>query len=73
MPTRQKPTRRDMLLVIGRLQDLIGNALAANNDRNPNRLEDTTDALNEAHELCIAARTHDPPLPQKPPNARGWP
>ena len=73
MPTRQKPTRRDLLLVIGRLQDLLGNALAANNDRNPSRLENTTDALNEAHELCIAARTHDPPLPQKPPNARGWP
>ena len=73
MPTRQKPTRRDLLLVIGRLQDLIGNALAANNDRNRNQWEDTTRALTQAHELCVTARAHDPPLPQKPPNARGWP
>ena len=73
MPTRQKPTRRDLLLVIGRLQDLIGLALAENNDRNPNRVEDTTDALNKAHELCVTARGYDPPMSQRPPNVRGWP
>ena len=37
---KRKPTRRDLLIVIGRLQDLIGKATAAHgNDRDPNGFE----------------------------------
>lgn len=59
---KRKPTRRDLLLVIGRLQCKIGRAIGANNDRNPNSYAETRGVLQEALELCIAARGHDPPI-----------
>lgn len=57
-----KPTRRDLLVVIGRLQDKIGEAIAVNNDRNLERFAETRAALEEAHELCVMARGADSPL-----------
>lgn len=59
--TRKKPTRTDLLAVIGSLQNLIGAALEANHDRNPNSFAQTTGHLNHASELCIEARGYDPP------------
>ena len=62
MNALRRPTRRDLLLVIGRLQDKIGRARGANNDRNPNRFAEIDGVLQEAQELCVAARSYDPPI-----------
>lgn len=59
---KRKPTRRDLLIVIGRLQNLIGIARGANNDRNRERQAQVDGRLEEAHNLCIEARSFDPPL-----------
>lgn len=58
----KKPSRRDLLKVITELQTLIsrGRSLHAN-DRNPHGFEQGQNVLNEAFELCIAARSFDPP------------
>ncbi len=45
----RRPTRRDLLVVIGRLQGLIGHASSLyGNDRKPNGFEHGTRALKEA-------------------------
>ncbi len=60
---RRRPTRRDLLVVIGRLQDLIGQAFASYaNDRNPNGFELGQDALNSAFYLCVKASAQDKPI-----------
>lgn len=60
---KRKPTRRDLLVVIGSLQDLIGQAIAAyGNDRNPDGFEQGMDFLAAAHALCVAAASQDPPV-----------
>ena len=59
---RKRPTRRDLLLVIGELQDLFGRLAAAAGDRNPNRAQDLSDATKEGLDLCILARSFDDPL-----------
>lgn len=65
---RRKPTRRDLLVVIGRLQDLIGRASShAGNDRSPNRLANTQGTLDEAVQLCVEARCYDPPIKDSGP------
>lgn len=61
MPTLRRPTRRDLIAVIERLQDLIGEAKAGCNDRNPNKQATVDGALGEALALCIAVRSDDPP------------
>lgn len=67
---RLKPSRRDLLLVIGHLQHLIGHAMSRFNDRNPNRQEDVEKALNKAFTLCIDARGFDPIV--EGGSKRGW-
>jgi hypothetical protein len=68
---KRKPTRRDLLVVVGRLQDLTGEALAKHgNDRNPDGFEQGMLALNEAFQLCIEATAQDPPLKQTGPWAQ---
>ena len=62
MVAKRKPTRRDMLIIIGRLQGEIGRARAANNDRNQNRQAEVDGVLDEALALCIEARGYDPPI-----------
>lgn len=58
----KKPSRKDLLKVITRLQVLIGQAEAFHgNDRDPNGHEKGQKALRQAHELCIQARSFDPP------------
>ena len=59
MMKKRRPTRRDLLVVVGRLQDLVGEARAAFHDRNPNRQEETDSALYRALMLCIDARSHE--------------
>lgn len=59
-----KPSRKDLLLVVSKLQDVVGRAMAANNDRNPNRFAATDYELQLAHHLCVFARSDDPPVSQ---------
>ena len=59
---RRRPTRRDLLVVVGELQNLIGLALAYNNDRNPDKQANVDDALGQALTFCIEARGQDPPI-----------
>jgi hypothetical protein len=59
---KRKPTRRDLLVVIGRLQHLVGLADALNHDRNPNRHAEVHGTLEEALKLCIEVRSQDPPI-----------
>lgn len=62
---KRRPTRRDLLIVVARPQNLVGRAMACNGDRNPNRSADVQGTLNAALELCIDALGQDPPL-EKP-------
>lgn len=66
---RARPTRRDLLTIVRRLQNLIGGASAANNDRNQNRFAQVNRALTTALNLCIEARAFDP---IDEPNKNGW-
>lgn len=60
-PMSKKPSRTDLLGAISSLQGLIGRTMAVNNDRNPNRKAQVDDLLGRAHQLCIDARSDDPP------------
>jgi hypothetical protein len=63
MTKQSKPTRRDLLLVIGELQDLIGHIGACyGNDRGPDRAQLVQDNVERGMRLCILARSFDPPL-----------
>lgn len=56
-----RPTRADLLRVIERLQNHIGEAIgAAQNDRAPDRADRIAAALNPAFELCVEVRSLDP-------------
>jgi uncharacterized protein (DUF1778 family) len=60
-----KPTRAVLLRVVEELQNLIGQASAHHgNDRDPDSFELGQKALEQAHDLCIQARSFDPP-PQR--------
>lgn len=67
----RKPTRRDLLQVIGRLQNLIGGALEVNHDRNRDSHAQTTLALDTAHSMCIEALAQDP-ADASEPSGREW-
>lgn len=62
-PVPRKPTRRDLLVVIGRLQDIVSSAESCHgNDRDPNGFEKGQDLLKRAFRLCVSALGSDPPL-----------
>nr|WP_280971437.1 hypothetical protein [Cupriavidus gilardii]WDE72675.1 hypothetical protein [Cupriavidus gilardii] len=62
MEITKKPTRKELLMVITELQGLIGRAMARHgNDRDRDGYEKGQKLLEQAHELCIQARTFDPP------------
>ena len=62
MDITKKPSRKDLLRVVAHLQALIGDAMAhAGNDRDRDRAKHVQVALSEAHDLCIVARSFDPP------------
>lgn len=61
----KKPTRRDLLLVIGELQDLIGHIGGVAMNDAPSvreRAKPIQDAVAKGMDLCIKARSFDPPL-----------
>lgn len=63
-----KPTRRDLLLVIGELQDIIGGMVGSYlNDRGAERSQPIQDLGERGMRLCIDARSFDPPLRGKWP------
>lgn len=68
---RKSPSRRDLLLVIGELQNLIGEIQAVDNDRNQRREDDKQPLFKKAHQLCVDARSFDPPL--EGGSRAGWP
>lgn len=55
----KRPTRKELLMVIGRLQTLISSAKGRANDRNPNRAADLDRILGYAHDLCMTATGYD--------------
>jgi hypothetical protein len=61
----RRPTRGELLRVIGELQTLVGIAKSAyENDRDPNRESSVRAPLDRAFELCVDALHHDPPQPR---------
>ena len=66
-PFNAKPSRKELVAVIQRLQSLIGRAKAsAQNDRDPNRMEAILAPLDEGFNLCLEAVSFDPPQRTKP-------
>ena len=62
MQITKKPTRKDLLKVISRLQGLIGSVQGVyDNDRAENRADRLYPLLKEALDLCVQARSFDPP------------
>lgn len=62
----KKPTRGQLLDVIGDLQDLFGRAEAAHaDDRDPNGFSDGQQTLREGFGLCVEALSFDPPRKAK--------
>jgi hypothetical protein len=66
---RRKPTRRDLLVVIGRLQDAIGRGLSAYDGEGRFRADAVHNALRPAFDLAVEALAQDPPLD---PNTGPW-
>lgn len=57
---------RKLLIVIGRLQSMIGSARGLHeNDRDPMGYEMAQRKLSEAFELCVATTGKYPPVPEK--------
>lgn len=66
------------MLVLGELQTLVGKALAGyQNDRTADRSAVVVPPLEQAHQLCVDARSFDPPTDAEGPwptsGGRGWP
>ena len=59
---KRKPTRRDLLIVINRLQGLVGSIGGTAGDRNPNRAAQLDALQDVALNLCIEALSQDPPV-----------
>jgi hypothetical protein len=69
---RTRPTRRDLLIVLSRLQTIIGRSKSlAQNDRNPNRLENLLSQLDSGFDLCLDVLEFDPPMDGKR-SRNGW-
>lgn len=65
---RRKPTRRDLLVVLQRLQNLIGDSKAFHgNDRDPHGFAKGQRLLEEAFTLSYEAQGFDPPVKQSGP------
>ncbi len=64
---RRKPSRKELLMVIGNLQTIIGRAISADHDRNPNRAAQVNGALAVGHRLCIEARSYEDEVNPKGP------
>jgi hypothetical protein len=65
---KRRPTRRDLLVVIGRLQDLISKASGSHgNDRDPNGFEVGMKTLDKAFSLCVEVLGYDFPIRRSGP------
>ena len=62
-----KPTRKDLLRVIGQMQDLVGQAKAIYLNDRGERAERIIPVLEQAHDLAIQATSYDPPVSGKWP------
>jgi len=63
---KRKPTRKDLLIVISRLQQMIGYAKSKHgNDRDQFGFEDGQRTLGKAFNLCIEAVGQDPQVSTK--------
>ncbi len=68
----RKPNRQTFLEVLTRLGDLIGQAESALiSDRDKDPIGKALAPLREAHELCIQARSFDPPTDDVPQASEG--
>ena len=57
----RKPSRKELIAAIQRLQDLIGRARgAAWDDRNPNRMENIQTPLKDGFDLCVNVLSFEP-------------
>ncbi|MCK5020054.1 MAG: hypothetical protein KAS32_23575 [Candidatus Peribacteraceae bacterium] len=62
MNITSKPNRKQLIKVISELQDMISSAKTYHgNDRNPHGFERGQKTLENAFELCVDARSFDPP------------
>ena len=59
---RRRPTRRDLLVVVARLQDAIGRGIAAYDCEGSSRAGDVHEALRPAFSLAIEALSQDDPF-----------
>ena len=60
---KRRPSRRDLLCVIARLQGLVGEAEGETmRDLNPDRMTNVLRLLGEAHALAIIASRWDEPV-----------
>lgn len=63
----RRPNRQELLAVIGQIQDLVGAAMTASMQDRPGseaartRPEDLRQALTAIFDLCVKARSKDPP------------
>lgn len=68
---KKKPTRTDLLIVVGRLQDAIGAARADHfADTEQASFERAQKTLADAFNLCVDAMSFDPPRKRRSRN--GW-
>lgn len=68
---KKKPTRADLLIVIGRLQNAIGDARADHYaDTEQASFERAQRTLEAAFDLAVEARSFDPPMAHRSRN--GW-
>ncbi len=71
---KRKPSRRDLLIVVEQLQNMIGEADGLRqNDRDQNAYSCEGVVLRKAHDLCIDARSFDDPVEGKSRNGWGEP
>lgn len=71
MTVNKRPTRTDLLRVIGRLQSLVEAAKSTNHDRNPYGRAQSEGALNTAIRLCqdVTMNEHSEDIE---PTGKGW-
>ena len=63
---KSKPTRRDLLIAIHKLQGIIDEAHTAHgNDRNPHGFQEGQEALERGQKLCHHILAKDPPMDGK--------
>lgn len=75
MKPPRKPTRRDLLIIVARLEGILGRVAMAAGDRNPERARDIDDLVEAGNQLGIDARSFEPPIRKEtgPWSTRAYP